>query len=146
MDGGCHELEVYQLSHALGVRVHEMTMKLPRFEMYEEGSQIRRSAKSVSANIVEGYVLRKYKNAFLHYLYRAYGSSEETLEHLQYLHDTGSLVEGSVFLEMAESCRQLNSKLFRFIETVEHQHGTPMFIRDIEEEYLPSSDSMDPKS
>jgi four helix bundle protein len=53
--------------------------------MHEECSQIRRSAKSVSSNIVEGYVLRKYKNEFLHYPYRSYGSAEETLEPLQYL-------------------------------------------------------------
>jgi len=35
--------------------------ELPRFEMYEEGAQIRRSAKSIVANIVEGFGMRRYK-------------------------------------------------------------------------------------
>jgi len=50
------ELEIYQLSHKLAVEIHEMSLKeLPKFEMYEEGSQIRRSSKSIPTNIVEGF-------------------------------------------------------------------------------------------
>ncbi len=42
------DLEVYSLSKELAVKVHKMTLKdLPKFEMYEEGSQIRRSSKSI---------------------------------------------------------------------------------------------------
>jgi hypothetical protein len=55
------DLEIYQLAHALALRVHEMTLSLPKFELYEEGSQIRRSAKSAVANIVEGFGRRRYK-------------------------------------------------------------------------------------
>ena len=39
------DLEIYQLAHKLAIKIH-------RFETYEEGSQIRRSAKGVSSNIV----------------------------------------------------------------------------------------------
>jgi four helix bundle protein len=123
-----------------------MSLKLPRFEMHEEGSQIRRSAKSVSSNIVEGYVLRKYKNEFLHYLYRSYGSVEETLEHLHYLYGTKSLTDQQLYDELVDSYWRLNGMLFRFIETVEHQHGTPMILKDIEEEYLPDLGSLNPES
>ena len=56
-----HEkLEVYTRAHELGVQIHIMSLRLPRFEMYEEGSQIRRSSKSVSSQIVEGHALRHY--------------------------------------------------------------------------------------
>jgi four helix bundle protein len=86
-----HEkLEVYRIAHALGLRVHALTLKLPKHEMYEEGSQARRSSKSVSSQIVEGHALRQYKAEYLHYLGRAYGSAEETIEHLDYLLETGS--------------------------------------------------------
>ena len=88
MDQGYKKLENYQLAHKLAVKVHEMTLALPSFEKFEEGDQARRSSKSVSSQIVEGYSLRKYKNEFLHYLYRAYGSSHETKEHLEYLFET----------------------------------------------------------
>jgi len=53
------DLEVYNLSLVLAVATHRMTLTLPKYEMYEVGSQIRRSAKSISANIAEGYGRRR---------------------------------------------------------------------------------------
>ena len=54
-------LEIWQLSRDLTIDIHKMTIyELPRIEMYEEGSQIRRSVKSVRSNIVEGYGRRIY--------------------------------------------------------------------------------------
>lgn len=39
-----------------------MTLEdLPKFEMYEEGSQIRRSSKAVVSNIVEGFGRKRYQ-------------------------------------------------------------------------------------
>ena len=50
------KLEIWQLANEIVIEIHEMTItKLPKFEMYEEGSQIRRSSKSTKATIVEGY-------------------------------------------------------------------------------------------
>ena len=91
MEKGHKQLEIFRLAHILAVRVHELTLKLPALERFEEGSQIRRSAKSISSNIVEGYALRRYKNEFIHYLFRAYGSAEETIDHLDFLFETKSL-------------------------------------------------------
>ncbi|MEM1121964.1 MAG: four helix bundle protein [Bacteroidota bacterium] len=59
------ELEVYQLSYDLSSRVHPFSFKMPKYETYELGSQIRRSADSVNSNIVEGYGRRRYKNDFI---------------------------------------------------------------------------------
>lgn len=48
-------LEVWQLVRELVIDIHRMTLhELPKFEAFEEGSQIRRSVKSVKSNIVEG--------------------------------------------------------------------------------------------
>lgn len=145
-DTGYYKLEVYQLAHELGVKIHKMTLGLPRFEMHEEGSQIRRSAKSVSSNIVEGYVLRKYKNEFLHYLYRAHASAEETVDHLQYLLETGSLTDEELYRGLLNAYHHLNSMLFRFIESVEHQHEPPMFLKEDQEIYLSNPGDVDPES
>ena len=50
------DLEVWNLARKASISVHRMTVQeLPKFETYEEGSQIRRSVKSIRANIVEGY-------------------------------------------------------------------------------------------
>ncbi len=48
-------LEVWQLARETVVTIHDMTLtKLPKFEAFEEASQIRRAIKSVKSNIVEG--------------------------------------------------------------------------------------------
>jgi hypothetical protein len=65
---GYRKLEVYRRSRQLSVQIHKMSLGLPKFEMFEVGSQIRRSAQSVPANIVEGFALRNYKQEFIHFL------------------------------------------------------------------------------
>jgi four helix bundle protein len=121
---GYEKLKVYVLSHDLAVRVHKMTVKLPRFEMMEEGSQIRRSSKSVSSNIVEGYALRRYKQEYIHYLSRALASSLETVEHLDFLFETGSLKDEALYKDLREKYGELNSMLYRFVESIASQHDT----------------------
>lgn len=130
MQKGYKTLKIYELSHKLAIMVHKMTLSLPKFELFEEGSQCRRSSKSVSSNIVEGYALRKYKNEYLHYLYRSYGSSLETIEHLEFLHETGSLSDEKIFTALMNGYDELNKMLFGFIESVERQHNTPYFVKE----------------
>jgi len=119
---GYKKLRIYQLAHDLAIRVHKMSLKLPKFEMFEEGSQIRRSSKSVSSNIVEGYALRRYKQEYIHYLIRALGSSLETVEHLEFLMETESLSDKTLGSTLLEKYEGLNSMLYRFIESVVSQH------------------------
>ncbi len=62
------DLEIWIMARDLTIEIHRMTLSdLPKFEMYETGSQIRRSIKSVKSNIVEGYGRRRYKLDFLHF-------------------------------------------------------------------------------
>ena len=127
MEEGYKKLKIYKLAHELGIKVHRMSLTLPKFEMFEEGSQIRRSSKSVSNNIVEGYALRKYKAEYIHYLFRAYASSMETVEHLEYLHETNSLRDKLVFEELIAEYSELNKMLYSFIESVEEGHSIDFF-------------------
>ena len=53
--GGYKDLKVWQLARDIIIEIHKMTMTLPKFEMYEEGAQIRKSSKNVKSTIVEGY-------------------------------------------------------------------------------------------
>jgi four helix bundle protein len=62
------DLEVYQESKRLAIEIHKISLRLPKFELYEEGSQIRRSSKAITATIVEGYGRRRYKADFIRYL------------------------------------------------------------------------------
>jgi four helix bundle protein len=125
------QLEVYRLAHALALRVHGVSLALPKHELYEEGSQVRRSSKSISSQIVEGHALRQYKPEYLHYLARAYASAEETVEHLQFLLETGSAsrVEnecGALIAEYEVLCR----KLFNYMSSVEKVHSPTRMMRD----------------
>lgn len=121
-------LQIYREAHTIAVRIHNLTLTLPSLERYEEGSQIRRSSKSTSANIVEGYALRKYKNEFVHYLFRAYGSCEETLEHLELLFDTASLKDKILFHELQDSLNNLCGKILRYIQSVDQDFTIPHFM------------------
>ena len=112
-----------------------MSLSLPKFETYEEGSQIRRSAKSICANIVEGHALRKYKNEYLHYLYRAYGSCEETIFHLEELFESGSLNDRALYDSLQTEYNKLSSKLFSFIQAVERHYDTPNYLKEPDEQY-----------
>lgn len=130
MEAGYKRLEVYQMAHDLAVKVHKMSLSLPKIETFEEASQIRRSSKSVSAQIVDGFALRKYRNEYIHYLYRAYGSSEETVEHLRVLQETGSRQDTTQANALIEGYLTLNRKLFSFIQAVERQHTSPEYLRE----------------
>jgi len=124
---GYKNLEIYNLAHGLALKVHNMSLTLPKYEMYEEGSQVRRSSKSVSSNIVEGYALRKYKAEFIRYLFRGYASSLETIEHLELLYETKSLKNEGIFSELTEGYTKLNKKLFSFIRSVDQKHISNIF-------------------
>lgn len=116
-------LEIRQLARTMVVDVHKMTLtKLPKFEMYEVGSQIRRSSKSVRSNIVEGYGRRSYKLEFLKYLIYAHASCDETIDHLETLFETGSLADDKLFNELTSKLDLLGRKISRFISSVEAGH------------------------
>ena len=117
------DLEIWQLARELSIAIHRMTMeKLPKFELYEEGSQIRRSSKSVRTNIVEGYGRRYYKQEFIHFLVISIGSCDETMDHLETLFETGSLADAELYHLLREKLTTLGKKLHCFLQAVETQH------------------------
>jgi four helix bundle protein len=92
---------------------------------------MRRSSKSVSAQIVEGHALRAYKAEYVHYLSRAYASAEETFEHLLYVRETGS----AAMVHQEGQCQQLMAdyenlcrKLFSYTESVAANHDPTRFL------------------
>lgn len=118
------DLQIWQIARELTVEIHEMTFaELPKFEAYEEASQIRRSMKSVRSNIVEGYGRRRYKQDFIRFLTFAHASCDETIDHLETLQETGSLKNEVIFESLHSRLNQLGGKLNRFIRSVEAQHN-----------------------
>jgi four helix bundle protein len=113
-------LEIWERSRALSVAIHKMTLKeLPRFEMFEVGSQIRRSSKSVRSNIVEGYGRRKYVLEYIRFLIFSIASNDETIDHLETLFETESLKNKILYDELHEQIETLGKKLNLFIQAIE---------------------------
>lgn len=116
------KLEIWKLSRTVVIDIHEMSMHLPKFELYETGSQIRRSSKSIRANIVEGYGRRRYKQDFIKFLIYAHSSVDETRDHLEVLFETGSLKNEKLFKQLSGELSLLGKKLYNFIRSVEKSH------------------------
>lgn len=116
------DLEIYQLSHDLAIEIHKVSLSLPKFELYEEGSQLRRSAKAIPVNIVEGFGRRRYKNDFIRFLTFALASCDETKEHLKILYETEALNDNDIFDSFILRYEELGRKIHNFIKAVESGH------------------------
>lgn len=117
------DLEIWQLAREAVVAIHGMTLtQLPKFEAFEEASQIRRAIKSVKSCIVEGYGHRRYKQEFIRFLTYSLASCDETADHLDTLAASGSLTEQSLIDELDQKLRVLGRKLNLFLQAVERDH------------------------
>ncbi|GAA3567304.1 hypothetical protein GCM10022395_16790 [Snuella lapsa] len=72
------KLLAYQKSFDLAMYIFEVPKSFPKEEVYSLTDQIRRSSRSVSANIAEAYRKRKYVKHFVSKLTDADGENSET--------------------------------------------------------------------
>lgn len=118
-------LEIWKLAKTLVVDIHKMSLtKLPKFEMFKEGTQIRRSVKSIRSNIVEGYGRRRYKQEFIHFLTCAQASCDETIDHLEILFETESLKDELLYNGLHRRLDEPGRKINLFTQSVEAGHRT----------------------
>jgi four helix bundle protein len=113
------DLEIYTESKLLAIKIHKMSLALPKFETFEEGSQIRRSSKSVTSLIVEGYGRRRYKADFIKYLVYSQAECDETILHLEFLFETESLKDKNNFEQLKDAYELLSRKVNKFIQWAE---------------------------
>jgi four helix bundle protein len=119
------DLDIWKLANEIAIEIHSMTIKeLPSFEMYETGSQIRRSSKSVRSNIVEGFGRRQSKKEFLMVLRYAIASNDETLDHLETLFKVGSLKNKDIYENLQKKITELGRMLYGFFKAFEKKHRT----------------------
>jgi four helix bundle protein len=76
------DLEVYQKLCELHLEINELTLEFPKFELFELGSQLRRSSNSAPANIAEGWN-NKHINMYLEGINRAQAEIRESKHHLK---------------------------------------------------------------
>jgi four helix bundle protein len=73
-----HDLDVFRESYSAALDVSRICKRLPPVEQYELARQLRRAARSIPANIVEGWGKRASTPEFKRYLQIAIGSCDET--------------------------------------------------------------------
>ena len=78
------QLDVYKLSVEATMRLFDLSKRFPREEMYSLTDQIRRSSRSVSGHIAEGWRRRRYEAAFCDKLNGAESEAAETQSWIEY--------------------------------------------------------------
>jgi len=97
------DLDVYNLSYEIAMDIFFLTKKFPKEELYSLTSQIVRSSRSISSNIVEGWAKRFYENKFKVHLIDSLGSTAETVNWILFARDCNYITQ--------EQFDSLNEKL-----------------------------------
>jgi four helix bundle protein len=81
------ELEVYKLAFKCAMEIFEISKSFPKEEIFSLTDQIRRSSRSVCANISEAFRKRRYPKSFIAKLVDSEGEAAETQTWLQFASD-----------------------------------------------------------
>ena len=111
------DLDIYVMSYKLAIKTHHLTLKLPQYELYEQGSQLRRSTKRIKDTIAEGYGRKRYKEEFIRYLIFAHSSCDEAISQLDMINEL-YFPENSI-IEIINEYKLLGKKINKFIQYVE---------------------------
>src|SRR6266436_7507343 len=132
------DLDVYQNALETALRVYELSKKFPDGERYALIDQIRRSSRSVCANIAEGWRKRRYEAAFVSKLSDSDTEAAETEVHLSFARDCGYLaadLQQKLQDHYDHICRQLTNMM----NDAGSWCGTGSELREIPPEYVVKS-------
>ena len=112
------ELEVYQNGMSLTMRVFETSKKFPAEEKYSLTDQIRRSSRSICANVAEAWRKRRYKAALILKLSDAETEATETQVwcEIAYLCD---YIDKQTFLQLDDECDHIVAQLVRMCDSAD---------------------------
>ena len=110
-----YDLRIYKLAFDLAMDVFKMTANFPKEEKYSLTDQVRRSSRSVAANIREGFAKKHYKKTFTRHLVDALGSSEETITWIEFALSCGYISEEQ-FNTVIDQHHHLSSMIANFIK------------------------------
>ncbi len=115
---GHRDLRVFQLAYQLAMDIFEESKKFPKEERYSLTDQVRRSSRSVAANIAEGFRKRRYPAAFVSKLTDSDAECAETQVHLAFARDCGYSTEEFV-QRICESYEQVGRMLGKMMSKPE---------------------------
>ncbi|MBL7847920.1 MAG: four helix bundle protein [Cyclobacteriaceae bacterium] len=109
------ELEIYQSARQLAREIYELTKTFPREEKYSLTDQLRRSSRSVGAQIAEAWAKRRYEKHFVSKLTDADGEQMETQHWVESARDC-ALLGAEQTNELIAKYEMLGRKLYNTIE------------------------------
>lgn len=104
------DLIVYQKAYRLSLDIFMISKKFPADERYALTGQIRRSSRSVCANLREAWAKRRYEAHFLNKLTDCDGENSETETWLDLAHDCGYLADAD-HKRFASACEEIGRML-----------------------------------
>jgi len=109
------ELDVYQEAMSLVMRVTQLTKSFPREERFALTDQIKRSSRSICANLAEAWRKRRYEAAFVSKLNDAETEAVETQVHLEiaFRHE---YIDGEAFEQQDDVCDKIISQIVKMID------------------------------
>jgi four helix bundle protein len=108
-------LEIFKLSYSLAMEVFRISKSFPKEEKYSLVDQMIRSARSIAANIAEGWGKRIYENEFKKHLIYSLGSLEELKVWLLFAKDC-LYIEDEFCDDFHLKCDQLGAKIYKLYE------------------------------
>ncbi len=106
------DMDVFQKAYRAALKVHRASLSFPKHEQFELASQLRRSSKSICANLAEGRAKQQGSSAeFRRYVLMALGSADETLLWCRFAKDLEYLDEltwAEMSASFSEIARMLN--------------------------------------
>jgi len=112
---GYRDLKVYRLAYQLALDIHNITKKYPREEKYSLTDQIRRSSRSVPANLAEAWKKRRYEKAFVSKIVDCAGEAGETEVWLDFSTDFGYIGDDQ-YKELMKKYEEVNRMLSGMID------------------------------
>ena len=104
------DLDVYQRSLELQQEIFELSKTFPKEETYSLTDQIRRSSRSIGANITEAWAKRRYPAHFVSKLSDSDGEQNETRHGLKSA-QLCKYISDETFVELVGKCKIIGRKL-----------------------------------
>jgi four helix bundle protein len=135
------DLLVYQKSRKLSKEIFQLTKTFPKEEMYSLTDQVRRSSRSVGAQIAEAWAKRRYEKHFVSKLTDSDGEQQETQHWIGVAFDCGYITENQG-RELIEKCQEIGRMLAGMISKADLFCGElPQSLREESAEYFIDSDN-----
>ena len=112
------DLIVFQSAIKLAIRIHELSKNFPPEEKYSLTDQLRRSSRSVAANIAEAFRKRRYPKSFISKLSDSEGEAAETQVWLYFVEIFG-YSDSSVIEDLDDQYEHLLAQIVTMIQSPE---------------------------